>query len=137
MRISRFRPPMPFAQAPSGICRFCGESTDSKRRNWHPECIPQWQVATTVSMARQAAFDKCGGKCEACGREHKVNDTRGWQHDHIVPLWKAPRELQYWLVGNLQVLCAAPCHQRKTAREARERADARKGPEMQEVMELA
>jgi 5-methylcytosine-specific restriction endonuclease McrA len=49
--------------------------------------------------------------------------------DHVVPLWKVPpcmpweRKIEYWRIGNLQVLCPE-CHKRKTAREAAERAKA-------------
>lgn len=50
--------------------------------------------------------------------------------DHIRPLWSLTdeerRELRWWLPFNLQLLCAA-CHAAKTAREARERAQVRRG----------
>lgn len=41
--------------------------------------------------------------------------------DHIVPLYRAPREWRYWGLENLRTLCR-PCHRVVTAEQARERA---------------
>jgi 5-methylcytosine-specific restriction endonuclease McrA len=38
--------------------------------------------------------------------------------DHIVPLWKGGSDAD----SNKELLCQAPCHDAKTAREAAERA---------------
>lgn len=50
----------------------------------------------------------------------------GLEVDHVVPLWKVatldqPKRRFYFLPENMQILCT-PCHARKTAGEAAERA---------------
>lgn len=55
-----------------------------------------------------------------------------WHADHIKPLWSAPRDMPLddraaWFgVENLQTLCP-PCHARKTADEAAQRAVVKSG----------
>lgn len=56
-----------------------------------------------------------GWRCADCG---ELLDST-FQTDHIVPLHKGGSNE----VDNLQPLCAAPCHARKTQREAIERAE--------------
>lgn len=51
----------------------------------------------------------------------------GWQLEHKVPLWKVAhlpdaQRLKYFQLGNLGIACTKPCAERKTAREAAERA---------------
>jgi hypothetical protein len=122
---TRFRPSLPFPDVPYGQCVFCGRETESIRRHWHKECIEKWQVATTTSIARARCFHNAQGICAACGAKHEQKDGL-WEHDHIVPLWKIAdlplsEKLQYWMEGNLQLLCKTPCHRDKTTREAAER----------------
>ena len=57
------------------------------------------------------------GLCQECKRQGKT--TLGGPVDHIVPLWKGGSDDD----TNKEVLCV-PCHDTKTAREARERARA-------------
>jgi 5-methylcytosine-specific restriction protein A len=55
------------------------------------------------------------GLCQECRRNGKV--TVGHPVDHIVPLWAGGSDADY----NKETLCA-PCHDAKSAREAKQRA---------------
>ena len=55
------------------------------------------------------------GLCQECKRNGRV--AMGAAVDHIVPLWKGGSDDD----ANKELLCA-PCHDVKSAREARERA---------------
>lgn len=57
--------------------------------------------------------------CQICTRECKWG--RG-DTDHAVPIWKGGQNRE----SNLQWVCRTPCHSRKTAQEATERAKERK-----------
>lgn len=60
-----------------------------------------------TKSTKAAAWDRCGGKCECCGKEFA--DGERVEFDHIVP--DALR--QNASLGNCQVLCA-DCHLAKT-----------------------
>ena len=62
---------------------------------------------------RRAVFDRDGWRCRCCGRPGRV------ECDHVVPLWKDPRQDPY-AVENCQTLARA-CHIRKTRAERAER----------------
>ena len=66
-----------------------------------------------------------GDHCRQCGPSGKFLEV-----DHRVPLWKvvdlpSAKRRQYFLIGNLQLLCF-DCHKRKSAKEAAERAHHRR-----------
>lgn len=70
---------------------------------------------------RRAVYKRDRGRCAGCGV--KTATKRDWQADHIVPLYKAPREWYYWSLSNVQTLCL-DCHGEKCRQEAKERAGA-------------
>jgi len=140
------RPAIPFSEAPRGTCRWCGEpilyaegakqGEPDRRRRWHPECVEVYN-ATDPREARRLVRKRDRGRCADCGvdtyavrrevrgpgRTRKLRE-RGyvprrslWELDHIVPLIDGGTHA----LENLQTLCT-PCHKRKTAGEARERA---------------
>jgi len=69
--------------------------------------------------------ERDGYKCAKCGitgeelRQQADADKYWNRHlyrlevDHIVPLALAPRELRYWMLENMQLLCH-DCHVKKT-----------------------
>lgn len=120
----RGHPPLPFADAPTGVCRLCGGTCTGRRRTWcGPECVWVWQCATSAPVARTALVGVLGDICWGCGNEP------GTDVDHVRPLWsltEAERlELRWWGLFNLQLL-GPLCHKAKTRAEARQRALARR-----------
>lgn len=141
------RPEIRFSDAPRAICRWCGEAIvypdgpkqgqPDRRRRWHPECVVAYD-ASDPREARRRVRKRDRGICAACGLDTRVvkkaHRGRGsaralralgyvprrslWELDHVVPLIDGGgHEL-----ANLQTLCT-PCHKRKTAAEARQRAE--------------
>ena len=149
------RPEIRFSEAPRGTCRWCGEAilmesgdrlgAANLRRRWHSECVDIYN-ASDPREARRRIRRRDRGICAECGlntytlrrefRELGRGRTREirkrgfkprkslWELDHRVPLIDGGSHGD----ENLQTLCT-PCHTRKTAREARERA-IRKGETM-------
>jgi len=147
------RPEIRFSDAPRGQCRLCVEPIEydaagpkagqiDRRRRWHPDCVDTYNESDP-SEARRRVRKRDRGRCSACkvdtyavrreirriGRG-RVRETRKrgykpgrsfWELDHIVPLIDGGGHGD----DNLQTLCT-PCHVRKTAVEARERAARRR-----------
>ena len=155
---------IPHSAAPRGTCRWCGlpilrpDGKPDRRRNWHPECVETYKLCWP-GHARQRLKERDGGICAGCGRNTvtrrlrksrpitpRPKDARyagpycravwterhAWELDHIVPLADGGT---HELV-NMQTLCR-PCHRTKTAREAAERAQRRKWPNVSAVAERA
>lgn len=108
-----------------GICQLCG--TDTLRLVSRPGIIyePWWlehDDEIPPSRLRRAQWlreDKpeiAGPYCSVRFVERYVFEV-----DHIVPLYRAPREWRYFGLENLRLLCV-PCHRSVTAEQARERA---------------
>jgi hypothetical protein len=149
------RPAIPFSEAPRGTCRWCGEGIriedgekkgePNLRRRWHSECVDIYN-ASDPREARRRIRRRDRGICAECkvntntlkrefremgrGRTREMR-KRGfksrkslWELDHRIPLIDGGGHGD----DNLQTLCT-PCHTRKTASEARERA-IRKGEAM-------
>jgi 5-methylcytosine-specific restriction protein A len=140
------RPEIRFSDAPRGTCRWCGEAILyeagakrgqlDRRRRWHPRCLGEYE-ATDPREARERIRRRDRGICAACGLDTKAlkRKLRGrgaaarlrergfvprrslWELDHVVPLIDGGGHDP----SNLQTLCR-PCHQRKSAGEARSRA---------------
>ena len=144
------RPTIRFSDAPRGTCRWCGEpilhgpgpkegKVDARRR-WHPACVDTYNASDPRELRRRVR-KRDRGICRECGldtnrlrrevrgrgRAKKLRE-RGflprrslWELDHVVPLIEGgSHELD-----NLQTLCV-PCHRKKTAAEARQRAGLRR-----------
>lgn len=69
-------------------------------------------------MDRRRIRERDCGLCQQCKREGRT--TAGYPVDHIVPLWDGGSDDD----SNKETLCV-PCHDAKSAREARQRAAAR------------
>ena len=140
------RPPIPYSTAERGVCRWCGkeilyragphEGKLDRRRRWHPECVEAYE-ASDPREARRRIRKRDRGRCAACGldtyglrrslrgkgmtralRERGFVPRRSlWELDHIIPLVDGGTHDP----SNLQTLCT-PCHKKKTAQEARQRA---------------
>lgn len=143
------RPIIRFSDAARGTCRWCGEpilhesgekrGQPNRRRRWHPVCVDAYNESDPRE-ARRRVRKRDRGRCAMCrvdtskirrevrgrGRAKKLRalgyKIRGslWELDHVVPLIDGgSHEL-----ANLQSLCT-PCHKKKTADEARQRARGR------------
>ena len=155
------RPPIRFSDAPRGKCRWCGDAIlfetgppkgePNRRRRWHPACVEQYNQSDPRETRRRAR-KRDRGICAHCqldtqalrrqvrgrGRAAKLRElgfrVRGslWEVDHVVPLIDGgTHDLR-----NLQTLCT-PCHKRKTAGEARVRAEHKKEAAEDDVLEAA
>ena len=139
---------IPFWNAPAGYCRWCGEDLGKRlpsgepdpRLRWHAKCV-EARFSYTPGAQRTRVWDRELGVCQGCGRfvprrtarrpgeierlpwvrPHDTTHYRRWAVDHIVPLWAGGVNED----ENLQLLCV-PCHKVKTAREATQRAAARR-----------
>lgn len=128
-RARTIRQPPRNLRPPPGTCTLCGAPCEGRRRTWCSKgCVDRWWAATTPRAQRaalRAAYDGCW-ECRARGVPLDV--------DHVRPLWSlnaAERhDLKWWELPNLQLLCRGDhggrCHARKTAREAAQRARARR-----------
>jgi len=76
------------------------------------------------AKARAMVEARDGRQCARCPQQGTP-----WHVDHIFPLWLVdpidPERWRYWLLDNLQTLCAS-CHQAKTNSEAASRAKIRR-----------
>ncbi len=65
---------------------------------------------------RERIRERDGGLCQECKRQGRT--SVGTVVDHIKPLWAGGSDED----DNKELLCQTPCHDAKTAREARQRA---------------
>lgn len=65
---------------------------------------------------RERIRERDGGLCQECKRRGR--ESVGTVVDHIKPLWAGGSDDD----DNKELLCQTPCHDAKTAREARQRA---------------
>lgn len=88
-----------------------------------PRSVPEW-IAKHDDQAipvrvKQRVFERYERKCGECGND--IVPGNGPEFDHKTPLADGGEHRE----GNLQPLCARPCHKAKTAREALGRAESR------------
>lgn len=64
---------------------------------------------------RQHVFERDEGYCHGCGVCFESYFDKGWEADHIVPLWfaYATGDWTAWDPQNVRLLCIA-CHKVKT-----------------------
>jgi 5-methylcytosine-specific restriction endonuclease McrA len=105
-------PPRPATwDSPRGHCRFCGEAIiendkQNMRKRWHEPCAKDWVLINQFAEARKAVFLRERGKCQADGCEFTSLTLKGFQVDHIKPLFENIHgDLDYWRLKNLQLLC--------------------------------
>jgi 5-methylcytosine-specific restriction endonuclease McrA len=150
-RCSRFR------AAGRGNCHWCGEpiviaDPDDYRRRaraYHRgdeheagdrNCQSEQYGSYTTDPRRliQLRGDPCCVDCGDTGERFVANEggeggywyqTGEWEADHDVPLWAGGEHS----VTNIVRRCV-DCHKKKTQREARERAERRRGPSPQGVL---
>jgi 5-methylcytosine-specific restriction protein A len=150
----RRRLAIPHSAAPRGVCRWCGlpilrpDGRPDRRRRWHPACVETYKLCWP-GHARVRVKERDHGICAGCGLDTVTRRLRrsrpitpgpddpryagpycravwserhAWELDHIVALADGgTHEL-----ANMQTLCR-PCHRDKTAREAGQRAQRRRG----------
>jgi hypothetical protein len=140
-------PPLPYREAAfvrgKGSCCVCGQpiyrfgwhtdfwgdGTTNRRSSWHAACVVAWRFWNAPSehdrILKRIQRHRCA--------ETQRRLLRGAEVDHRVPLFRVwrderdapwPRLLSFWGVPNLQVV-NREIHVRKSAEEARERADLR------------
>lgn len=122
---------------------MCGTSPlPGRRRSWCSDaCVDLWNIAAAGQAAYAHLVQIHGQICWGCG-EREQDGTR-WtstgeqpcrvpivlEVEHVRPLWSLTdlerTQLRWWLPYNLQLLCP-PCHKAKSAREAAERAAAKR-----------
>lgn len=132
-------------------CRRCGGSVPPPKRSWcSAECIHEHRITTDRRYARSCMEKRDRGVCAKCGEDcvalrrkvnsiipesaraamfaglpaHRLQDDSLslWDMDHTRPVAGGGGACG---LDNLRTLCL-PCHGRKTAREAGERARARR-----------
>ena len=85
--------------------------------------VPEWIGRTDDTdpppRVKLRVFEKHGGCCDGCKRKLFPGDLV--EFDHIVPLADGGENRE----SNLQPMCPG-CHQPKTAKEARQRAEGRR-----------
>ena len=136
---------------PEGTCIWCGEGDLDKMKNgkvhphrlWHEKCKGRYYFLTSQSVARWYIEKRDKGICAGCGKDcsavweinpnqkyrsdtHTLVSDSCWEMDHIKPLWKSTgltdeERLKFFEMENLQTICI-PCHRKKSAQEAAERA---------------
>ena len=156
---SHRRPAIRYSEAPRGTCRWCGTAIvhesgphrgePNRRRRWHPACVDEYNQSDPREARRQIR-KRDRGICAQCGCDTQAlkREVRGrgraarlralgfrvrgslWDLDHVVPLIDGGTHNP----ENLQTLCN-PCHRKKTADEARRRAERRNEDTEKEVLE--
>ncbi|HIG00963.1 MAG TPA: HNH endonuclease [Myxococcales bacterium] len=140
------RPVIAFSEAERGRCRWCGEAIlhdagpkkgeVNRRRRWHPACLETYEASDprearrrvrkrdrTICAHCQLNTNRLARQLRGRGRARTLREKGFvprrslWELDHIIPLIDGgSHELE-----NLQTLCK-PCHKKKTAQEASQRA---------------
>lgn len=150
---------------PKGQCRWCDtpilkpDGSINTARGWHPECVKIYRIACFSNDQREAVFQRDIGICARRGTD-TINDlpksTRMkaflelgksppywamgpmgnlWQADHIRPLLDANRDLEFFLLSNLQTLCTK-CRVEKGVEDNRRRKESR-SVTVQPILEFA
>lgn len=121
-------PPSYDANRQNGNCKWCNEPLPRKKDGgisrswfWHGPCGDAHALMTDLGLHRRALLERDGDLCADCG----LPACGPLEIDHVVPLWsvdrQAPEAAKYWTVENLQLL-GQPCHKKKSALEAKQRA---------------
>lgn len=138
-------PRPPYHHHPGRVCRLCGVKLTGRQRTWCADgCVLVWFLATDSAVALRHLVELHGRRCWECWATEEPGTWPWWETghtgtppaqaivlevEHVRPLWSLTDlergELRWWLPFNLQLLCR-PCHRRKSAREAGERAQVRR-----------
>lgn len=124
------KPPKPphYFTAEPGQCKFCGEmvlkkdGAVNKRANWHPPCVAEYKIIYWPAATRKAVWKRDKGICVVCS---KNCGRHAWDVEHTRPLYEANGDIEFWKMSNTTTYCK-DCHKEKSAREAGERAAARR-----------
>jgi len=81
-----------------------------------PAAVVERKRGSAGVRDRERIRERDCGLCQECKRQGRV--SLGSVVDHIVPLWKGGSDAD----SNKELLCQTPCHDAKTAREAKERS---------------
>jgi 5-methylcytosine-specific restriction endonuclease McrA len=102
----------------SPFCPICAPSSEEAARLERQPYRRQYRSAE-YRRNREIAWERCGGRCEGCGRRVTRQTA---QCDHIRPIADGGSDA----LGNLSWLCSAACHPRKTRADRRARAERRR-----------
>ena len=94
----------------------------NKRASWHPACVVEYRLIHFPTDTRRAVWKRDRGVCYLCGENA---GRHGWEVEHIKPLYESNGDITYWQLSNIAAVCV-PCHQKKSAKEAGQRAQARR-----------
>jgi len=81
-----------------------------------PTAIVERKRGSAGVRDREQIRERDGGLCQECKRQGRT--SIGTVVDHIRPLWAGGSDDD----DNKELLCQSPCHDAKTAKEARQRA---------------
>jgi 5-methylcytosine-specific restriction endonuclease McrA len=106
-----------FHKAPLGMCRWCGLKTKDKAKFCSNVCRTHYLLRADPQRMRQYVFFRDFGICHECGKTHFYL-TDDWEADHILPLFIAYGDPEFWEPTNVRLLCVK-CHKKKTAEDRR------------------
>jgi len=94
---------------PKGQCTWCGKPVMSSRRTWcSGECIAQWDVLASTTVARHMTWRRDNGVCASCGvdterikRIFQVLWMRTWGEQKVPRLSKGADLLSEWIGRNV------------------------------------
>jgi hypothetical protein len=148
--------------SPEGLplCRWCHHLVRPPKITFcSDKCVHEWRLRTDGGYLRRCLFARDRGVCACCGlntlqlyhqfrTEMKPSETRKavrecwksrgwpvhrtsfWEADHILEVVNGGGECD---LGNYQTLCV-PCHKKKTAQHAHERAAMRRLAKAQQAL---
>ena len=141
----------PFANAPEGICRWCGKPVEGRRKTWCSKaCVDEYMTLKIPAKFRSAVFERAEGRCEICRLDVAELEARlqlargrGWEDwlrewamffaarfgPKVIGLWEVDHVVPLVEGGahhptNAMLVCV-PCHKTKTRLEATKRAESR------------
>lgn len=105
-----------------GMCRWCGVliwkpdgMIDRNRTFCGQQCVTNYLLRADPSVMRRHVFFRDQGFCGICGKQHLSLRSKDWQADHMIPLFMAAGDPEFWEPENVQVLCTSPCHHAKSS----------------------
>lgn len=136
---------LPYADAPQGICRWCGRECKGRRKTWcSKKCVKEYALRSDPRAVRRALRKRDKGICAECGLDtlalkRKLKGCIEEQRAIIYPYgYTRPKDVKrsLWeaahIVGvvdgggacdldNYKTLCV-PCHRKETIEGIKTRA---------------
>lgn len=115
--------PERLTRAAPGHCRWCGTQVlrddgrvDYRRGFCGQLCVTAYLLRADPAVMRRHVFFRDDGICGECGKQWRYMDDP-WDADHILPLFLAFGDPDFWEPENVTVLCRDPCHRKKSAED--------------------